>query len=322
MAKNVYYRYNPETDNFERVYPSLKTRLASWGKVWGAGALIGVALFLIVFYCFDSPTEENLRQENAQLRTQLGILDNRLENSLKVMEQLQDRDDNFYRVMMQMDPLSRTQRLAGLDKESRYRQYQRLSDAGLVTRLSQSMDLLERQLYAQVQSFDQLRDTLGRQQEKLDRIPSVLPIKKNDYKVACGFGYRRDPVNGTSRFHEGIDLAASSGTPVYATADGSVSLAQREANYGKSIDIDHGFNYVSRYSHLSEILVESGENVKRGQLIGRVGSTGKSMGPHLHYEVRFKDEPQNPVNYYFMDLGPEEYSSMIQTADNAGHVMD
>lgn len=297
-------------------------RLASWGKTGFAAVVIAVVIFIIVFYFFDSPTEENLRIENSQLRTQYGILSRRLDNSLKIMEHIKDRDDNFYRVMMQMDPMSRSQRLAGLDNESRYRELQQLSDAGLVTRLTQSMDLLERQLFAQVQSFDQLRVTLGQQKEKLAHIPSVLPISISDYTMSSGYGYRRDPIYGSSKFHEGLDFAAATGTNVFATADGTISVAGRQAGYGNCIDIDHGYNYLSRYAHLSEVLVKEGETVKRGQLIGKVGSTGKSTGPHLHYEVRFRGEPQNPVNYYFMDLTPEQYAEMIQMADNAGHVMD
>lgn len=322
MGKNVYYRYNPDTDNFERVYPSIKMRLASWGKTWAIAALIGLGLFLLVFYCFDSPTEENLRNENNQLRTQLGILNRRLDNSLNVMKNIQDRDDNFYRVMMQMEPMSESQRLSGLDNDSRYRSLQKLSDAGLVRQLTQNMDILERQLYAQVQSFDQIREAIGEQKDKLAHIPSVLPINVKDYTMASGYGYRRDPIYGTSKFHEGLDFAASTGTPVFATGDGEVSLAQREAGYGNCVDIEHGYNYLSRYAHLSEISVKAGDKVKRGQLIGKVGSTGKSTGPHLHYEVRLKDVPQNPVNYYFMDLTPDEYAAMIQMAENAGHVMD
>lgn len=297
-------------------------RLASWGKTGFAAVVIAVVIFIIVFYFFDSPTEENLRIENSQLRTQYGILSRRLDNSLKIMEHIKERDDNFYRVMMQMDPMSRSQRLAGLDNESRYRELQQLSDAGLVTRLTQSMDLLERQLFAQVQSFDQLRLTLGQQKEKLAHIPSVLPISISDYTMSSGYGYRRDPIYGSSKFHEGLDFAAATGTNVFATADGTISVAGRQAGYGNCIDIDHGYNYLSRYAHLSEVLVKEGETVKRGQLIGKVGSTGKSTGPHLHYEVRFRGEPQNPVNYYFMDLTPEQYAEMIQMADNAGHVMD
>lgn len=143
-----------------------------------------------------------------------------------------------------------------------------------------------------------------------------------NYTMSSGYGYRRDPVYGTTKFHSGLDFAAVTGTPVYATGDGVVEYAERRSGYGNCIDISHGYNYTTRYAHLSEILVSSGQEVKRGDLIGKVGSTGKSTGPHLHYEVRFKDEPQNPVNYYFMDLTPEQYAEMIREAENAGHVMD
>ena len=163
MSKNIYYRYNPETDNFERIYPSMKMRMAAWGKTWTIAVLLAVVMFFVVFYCFDSPTEENLRAENAQLRAQYGILNRRLDNSLKVMDHIRDRDDNFYRVMMQMDPMSQTQRHAGLDNEERYRELQKMSDANLVTEVTRRMDLLERQLFAQVQSFDQLRVSVGQQ---------------------------------------------------------------------------------------------------------------------------------------------------------------
>lgn len=322
MARNIFYRYNPSTDNFERYYPSLKMRLASWGRILLLSALIATGLYLLVFYCFDSPTEENLRRENAQLRTQYRILNRRMENALAVMAGIQNRDDNFYRVMMQMDPVSKGQRLAGLDNERRYQDLAGLTDADLITRLTKRMDMLDRQLYVQSLSFNELKDSAAKQKDKLAHIPSVIPINMSDYTMASGYGYRRDPIYGTTKFHAGLDFAAHSGTPVFATADGHVTLAERTGGYGNCVDISHGYNYLTRYAHLSEILVKEGQEVKRGELVGKVGSTGKSTGPHLHYEVRFKDEPQNPVNYYFMDLTPEQYAEMIQAAENAGHVMD
>lgn len=322
MSRNVFYRYNADTDNFERVYPTVRSRLISWGRTAIIALLLAAAIGILAFYCFDSPTLENLRAENSRLKAQYGILERRLENSMKVMRNIQDRDDNFYRVMMQMDPMSSDQRFAGSENESRYRELSKLNDAALVSSISRTMDLFERQLSSQVQSFDQLRQMVGQQQERIAHIPSILPISMSDYTMSSGYGYRMDPVYGSTKFHEGLDFAASTGTKVFATADGKVALAKRAAGFGNCIEIDHGFNYLSRYAHLSEILVKEGEVVKRGQLIGKVGSTGKSTGPHLHYEVRFKDEPQNPVNYYFMDLTPEQYAEMIRAAENAGHVMD
>ena len=224
--------------------------------------------------------------------------------------------------MMQMDPVGYGQRLAGLDNEKRYRVLQNTPDAGLVRLLTQRLDLFERQLYAQSLSFDQLKETASKQKDKLAHIPSVIPINIKDFTMSSGYGVRRDPIYGSSKFHTGLDFAAKTGTPVFATADGKVTEAGRQSGYGNCIDISHGYNYLTRYAHLSEILVKPGQEVKRGEMIGKVGSTGKSTGSHLHYEVRFKDEPQNPVNYYFMDLTPEEYAEMVQLAENAGHVMD
>ncbi|MCH5232171.1 MAG: M23 family metallopeptidase [Muribaculaceae bacterium] len=197
-----------------------------------------------------------------------------------------------------------------------------MNDSKLVDELTNRMNLLEQLLYSQIMSFDQLTQAVEDQQDRLSHTPSILPISVADYTMSSGYGWRVDPIYGTSKHHDGLDFAAKTGTDVYATADGKVNLARYQAGYGNCIDIDHGYNYLTRFAHLSEILVKEGEEVKRGQLIGKVGSSGKSTGPHLHYEVRFKDVAQNPVNYYFMDLSAEEYYEMISQADNAGHVMD
>ena len=322
MSRRIFYKYNPETDNFERFYPTLKDRMSSGLKICMA-AIILAALFILIFnYIIATPNEKNLKAENKKLKSQYGIMSARLDNMLEVMDKMEERDDNFYRVMMQLDPISDAQRLSGLDYENRYSQLSKLSDSRLVDQLSKRMNLLEKRIYSQLQSFDQLQETLLSQQDRLAHIPSVIPINVADYTMSSGYGWRVDPIYGSSKFHEGLDFAASKGTDVFATGNGVVKVAGREKGYGNCIDIDHGYNYLTRYAHLSEILVRPGEEVKRGQLIGKVGSTGKSTGPHLHYEVRYKDNPQNPVNYYFMDLTPEEYYEMIRIAENAGHVMD
>lgn len=322
MSRQVTYKYNPETDNFERIYPTLRSRVKKVGAFTLASLATGATLFAIAYYGFGTPNETNLRNENAMLKSRYNVLNRRLDNSLKVMHDIQNRDDNFYRVMMQMEPMSQSQRFAGLDNEKRYKELQGLPDAGLVKLLTQRLDLFDRQLYAQSISFDQLREEAGKQKDKLAHIPSIIPIDVKDYTMSSGYGYRRDPVYGSTKFHAGLDFAAKNGIPVYATGDGTVAVAERKSGYGNCIDIDHGYNYLTRYAHLSEILVSPGQSVKRGDYIGKVGSTGKSTGPHLHYEVRFKDEPQNPVNYYFMDLTPEQYAEMVREAENAGHVMD
>lgn len=322
MKKNIIYRYNSETDNYERIFPSWTSRILRVLLFVLFSMIGGVLMYFFLTMIYGTPTEANLRRENLALKSQYNILNRRLENSLKVMSDIQKRDDNFYRVMMQMEPLSHSQRYAGLDNESRYKALSKLNDSQLVTLLTQRLDQFDRQLYAQSLSFDQLRTEAGEQKNKMTHIPSIIPINMKDYTMASGYGYRRDPVYGTTKFHEGLDFAAAQGTPVYATADGTVEVAERCSGYGNCVDIEHGYNYLTRYAHLSEISVKQGQSVKRGDLIGKVGSTGKSTGSHLHYEVRFKNEPQNPVNYYFMDITPEQYADMIQEAENAGHVMD
>ncbi len=322
MARRKLYIYNPETDNFERLYPTLRSRLGKGLLFALCSFAAGAMIYLAVFYVFAAPAERNQRLENAKLKSQYNLLQKRLDAALKVMGDISERDDNFYRVMMQMEPMSTGQRFAGLDNVSRYRELRSLGDASLVVSLNRGMDLLERQLYNQSLSFDRLIDEAHAQKDKLVHIPSVLPLSAGSYSFACGYGYRRDPAFGTTRFHEGIDLAAKAGTPVIATADGIVSVAERKGGYGNCIDIDHGYNYVSRYAHLSQINVSPGQPVKRGDVIGRVGSTGHSSGPHLHYEVRYREEAENPVNYSFAEADADEYEKMLELAENAGHMMD
>ena len=226
--------------------------------------------------------------------------------------------------MMQSDPINEAQRYAGIDPDDSGLSLNSLNDAELVTGVARKMSALEQSIYTQIGSFDQLRELASQRHDRLRHIPSIQPVANKDLRqMASGYGRRVDPVYGTIRFHEGMDFSAPIGTPVYATGDGVVKTAGRSmAGYGNMIDIDHGFNYTTRYAHLSEVLVKSGQTVKRGDLIGKVGNTGKSTGSHLHYEVRLKGVAQNPVNYYFQDLTPEEYALMVEASENAGHVMD
>ncbi len=249
MSQKTFYRYNAISGQYER---------------WVAAVVIGV--IAILFSLMEFPRERRLRQQNEQLTARLEVLNRRADEALAVMEDIAERDNNFYRVVMQAEPLSRTRRLAGIER-----------------------------------------------QRNFDRLDSL-----DDYRLVNSV----DPVYGTSKFHEGMDFSAPPGTPVYATADGTVASASWQGAYGNLIEIRHGYNYTTRYAHLSKINVQPGQTVHRGDLIGAVGNTGKSTGPHLHYEVRFKGIPQNPVHYYFFDLSPEQYDEIIQVAENAGHVMD
>lgn len=322
MSRRKYYLYNPETDNFERFYPTIKDRFKSLMAILLIAVVLAVGVFFLIFYIFETPTVENLQAENRELKQQYSLLDRRMTQSMRIMNEIQDRDSNFYRVLMQMDPLRASEVNPSVIPLSAQPQMRNMGDASLVSLLAQRLDTLDHQLLHQAVSFNMIRDVALNDKQKLDHIPSVLPINIKDYTMSSGYGIRIDPVYKSHKFHAGLDFAAKMGTQVFATADGKISYADKKSGYGNCIDIDHGYNYITRYAHLSKILVPSGKQVKRGELIGLVGSTGKSTGPHLHYEVLFKGEPQNPVNYYFMDLTPEEYNEMIEMAENAGHVMD
>lgn len=326
MKRRKLYLYNPETDNFERFYPSIKDRLTNIGIILLTSLILGGGLALLIIFSDKNPTAEetieNLRMQNKELKQQYAALDRNLSASFKILNEIQERDSNFYRVLLQMDPLNHRDLNQVVISSSKPIKMRDIGDAQLVGRLYQRIDTLNRNLLHQSVSFNMMREVAINNQEKLDHIPAILPINIKDYTMSSGYGTRIDPVYDTHKFHAGLDFAAAMGTQVFATADGVVDFAGQKGGYGNCIDIGHGNNYMTRYAHLEKILVSPGKKVKRGELIGLVGSTGKSTGPHLHYEVRFKDEPQNPVNYYFLDLTPEEYDEMIEMAENAGHIMD
>lgn len=323
MSKNIFFRYNESSDSYERVFPSWKSRLRAVTRHLMVGVAIGALAFVTVYFWIDYPRDKMLKEQNDALVTELKILNQRLDKSLSVMDDIANRDNNFYRVMMQADRITDAQRYAGLEKGNKYEHLNSLPDGELIKAVSNKMDMLDRQIYVQIKSFDKLKELAGQQQDRLAHIPAIQPISELDLRqMASGYGYRIDPVYGTGKFHEGMDFASDVGTPVYATGDAKVESAKWHSGYGNLIVLDHGYNYTTRYAHLSEMNVRAGQQVKRGDLIGKVGNTGKSTGPHLHYEVRFKGIPQNPVNYYFYDLTPEQYNEMIIKAENAGHVMD
>lgn len=295
-------------------------------SVFILACIFAVGFYFIIYYLFETPTVENLTAENEELRNELktnySALDQRMAATLQIMSEIQERDSNLYRVLLQMDPLVNKDLNEEVIGSGNLPKISKLGDSQLVARLYKMMDTLERDMLHQSVSFDQIRGIALNMREKLDHTPAILPLHINDYTVSSGYGVRIDPVLDTPKFHEGLDMPADIGTNVYATADGTVSFTGVKSGYGNCIDIDHGNNYVTRYAHLSKISVSTGKKIKRGELIGEVGSTGKSTGPHLHYEVRLKDVAQNPVDFFFLDVTPEQYDGMVKRANNAGHVMD
>lgn len=321
--RKVYYIYNPKTRTYDRIYPTLRQRVMSYLRRLFVGMGLGAGSFLLLLLAFGSPSEKDLRVENSRLLSQYHILSSRLEEALEVMQQLQQRDDNLYRVIMQSDPVAEGLRTPNYSKTNRYEELMDMANAKLVVKTTRQMDLLERQVYMQSKSFDEVVYLCRRHDEMLACIPAIQPVANKDLRqTASGYGNRIDPIYKTVKFHAGMDFSAFTGTPVYATGNGVVRKAGWEGLYGNCIEIDHGFGYLTRYAHLHKIEVRVGQKVVRGQTIGRVGSTGKSTGPHLHYEVHVKGKVVNPINYYFMDLSADDYDRMIQLAANHGKVFD
>lgn len=322
MGKRRFYIFNPQTLTYDPVRHSL------WKKSWSVirhlllSAFLGAILLLVIYFFFGSPKERVLQYENAQLESQYKLLSRRVDDIMVVLDDIKQRDNNLYRVILQADPIADDVRNAG-GNTARYDELLRMPDGELVASLTRKVELLYRNLYVQNNSFNELVDLAYQQEDRIKHLPAIQPVSNKDLKhTASGYGWRVDPIYNTRKFHEGMDFSAAIGTPVYATGNAVVKETGWQQGYGNTIVLDHGYGYITRYAHLSQIMVSKGQQVVRGENIGKVGNTGKSTGPHLHYEVIYKGQVQNPVNYYFMDLTPEEYDRMIQIAENQGRVMD
>lgn len=287
------------------------------------GLLLGVTSFGLFFMFAGTPYERQAAKEKELLIKQYGILSKRLDETLRVLDDIQQRDDNLYRVMMNAEPIAQQTRRASMINKNRYEELLSLDDAPLVVSTTQKMDLLARQLYIQSNSFDEIVDLVKTQEDRLSRVPAIQPVLNKDLKrTASGYGWRMDPVYQTAKFHEGMDFSADIGTPVFATGNGVILKSGWQRGYGETIEIDHGYGYKTVYAHLNKRIARTGVKVKRGDIIGHVGNTGKSTGPHLHYEVHLNGRHRNPMHYYFLDLNPDEYDQMIQLSSNHGQVMD
>ena len=304
--RKEYYIYNPETGKYERSNSTPRQRtLSILQRIFYAAGIL-VILFGGIYWFLGTPSENALRIENSELEARYEVLSHQLDEALGVLEDLQQRDDNLYRVILQTDPISPYIRKSGYGNVNRYEHLEEMANADMIIENSQKIDFLKRQLYIQSKSYDEIIALCKQNDERLQCIPAIQPVANKDLKyTASGYGRRIDPIYKTIKFHHGMDFSANTGTPVYATGNGTVTTSGRQSGYGLTIEIDHGFDYQTLYAHLSKIMVKRGQKVKRGEIIGLVGSTGKSTGPHLHYEVINKGRKVNPVNYYLMDLTEE-----------------
>ena len=322
--RNVYYKYDEKLGMYVRVYPNVRVRLLTWLRQAILFVMLGVAGYFASLLLLGTPeSADDLRQENARLQSQYDVLSQRLDDALAVMEDIRQRDDNLYRVMFMAEPVSDAVRGVNYVGTNRYEAYEDMDNAELVIATSHKMDLLARQLYLQSQSFDEMVEYYRNHEDMLLHLPAIQPVANKDLKrTASGYGYRIHPIYQTRIFHKGMDFACDIGTPVYATADGVVKNARYEKGYGYIITIDHGYGYETRYAHLKKMEVKKGQRVVRGETIALSGNSGRSTGPHLHYEVLQRGHHVNPAHYYFMDLDADQYEEMIRVAENHGKVLE
>jgi murein DD-endopeptidase MepM/ murein hydrolase activator NlpD len=323
MAKEKYF-FNPATLKYERIQ---KPFIKILGKVflYLSGALAFAVVILFMAYSFfDSPKEKLLKRELEQMTFHYQILNDKLDQLVLVLEDIQDRDDNIYRVIFEAEPIPGDVRKAGFGGADRYAKLEGYRNSDILIETTQKLDKITSQLVVQSKSFDEVFDMAKNKSEFLASMPAIQPINNKDLKrLSSFFGYRMDPFYKVMKFHEGVDFSAPIGTEIYATGNGEVvKIVKSKRAYGNNVLIDHGFGFQTFYSHCDEIMVTKGQKVKRGQVIATVGNTGKSTAPHLHYEVRKNGRPIDPINYFFNDITPEEYELILERSEKPSQSMD
>ena len=322
MAKKK-YKINPETLAMEQVEHGFRYWVRQTGIYILAGIVIGILFLYFFLTFFPSPREKQLLREKASLESQLEVLNNQVDQMQVVMTDLQQRDDNLYRVLFGAEPIPLSVRQGAQRKIDYYEQLAQMTNSELAADLSLKVDLLEKEMYVQAKSYEEVAQMAKEQEIRMENIPAIQPVMNKDLKrVASGYGMRIDPVYHVRKFHQGMDFTAPTGTEVFATGNAKVDFAGWKQGYGNTVILDHGYGYKTLYAHLYKILVRKGQKVRRSDIIALVGNTGKSTGPHLHYEVRLNNKPVDPRNYYFYDLSPEEYDQMIQLSNNFGQMLD
>ena len=323
MAAKKKYKINPETLAMEQVESGLGYWLRQTGIYILGGIVLGVVFLYLFLVFFPSPREKQLLREKEALQSQMETLNRQVDQMQIVMTDLQQRDDNLYRVLFGAEPIPLNIRQGTQRKISYYEEIAQMTNSQLSADLSLKVDVLEKELYVQAKSYDEVLELAKTQEIRMENIPAIQPVLNKDLKrVASGYGVRIDPVYHVRKFHQGMDFSAPTGTEIFATGNARVKFSGWKQGYGNTVILDHGFGYETLYAHLFKSLVRKGQKVRRSDIIALVGNTGKSTGPHLHYEVRLHGKPVDPRNYYFYDLSPEEYDQMIQLSNNFGQMLD
>ncbi len=323
MAKVKYY-YDTKTLSYKRIQLSKLSKVKKLLYFILSSAFLGLIMSIAFFQFFDSPKEKMLNREINQLISQYEITQKKLQQVEIVLDDIQHRDDNIYRVIFEADPIPKTIRKAGYGGVNRYQNLKGYKNSDLIVSTTKKIDQITKQLYIQSKSFDYIITLAENKEKMLASIPAIQPVSNKDLsRMASGYGYRIHPIYKTNKFHAGMDFSAKTGTPIYSTGDGTVyKVRKSKRGYGNHVVINHGFGYKTLYAHMSKYTVKKGQKIKRGDIIGYVGNTGTSVAPHLHYEVHKDGKKINPVNFYYNDLTPAQYEKMLEICSQNNQSFD
>lgn len=323
MAKVKYY-YDADTLSYRKIERKKKDvfRKTSFGIL----SIVLVAFFGFIGFSqfLMSPSERTQKRELDNLKLHYDLITKRIVESSNILRELQERDNNVYRVFFEANPIPEEQRKAGFGGVNRYQYLEGFDNTAMIKKATKDLDILSKQMVVQSKSLDEIVELAKKKEKMLASIPAIQPVSNEHLtRMASGYGWRNDPFTKARKFHKGMDFTAPQGTPIYAAGDGVVVRADgRAIGYGRHVRIDHGFGYVTLYGHMTKYVVKRRQKVKRGDLIGYVGSTGRSKAPHLHYEVRKNGRHINPINFYYGSLTAEEFAAMLKIAQLEGQSYD
>ena len=325
MSKKVKYYYDSENLAYRKIKPQKRKKFGYALLFLIASALFGFLCFVLFMNIpyFKTPKDKLQAREIENLKVKYSILNKKIENLEEVATDLENRDNNLYRTFFNYAPISSEKRRGVFDK-NRYKDLEGFNNSELVINTTQKIDGISNALAFQSKSLDEILKLAKAKDKLLSAIPAIQPVKNEDLKhMASGFGYRTDPFTKARKMHEGMDFTAKTGTPIYSTGDGIVKNADNSlSGYGNHIEINHGFGYLTLYAHLSSYKVRPGQRVKRGDIIGLVGSTGRSQAPHLHYEVHKDGKVVNPINFYYGNISAAEYVVISKIANQENQSLD
>ena len=324
--KKVKYYYDSENLAFRKIKVRKRTKLAYAALFLLASALFGTLAFIVLLNTpyFETPKDRLMSREIENFKLRYAILNKQMDQIDEVLTNIEQRDNNIYRTYFNTSPIPDEQRRAGFGGVNRYKDLEGFDNSELVINTSRRVDVISKQLAIQSKSLDEILKLAREKNKLLAAIPAIQPVKNENLRaVASGFGYRTDPFTKVRKFHAGMDFSSRTGTPIFATGDGVVERADNNASgYGNHIVIRHGYGYETLYGHLSKYKVRSGQRVKRGDIIGYVGSTGRSEAPHLHYEVHKNGEVVNPLNFYYGNISAAEYVQIAKVANQENQSLD